>query len=164
MEDICIMMIGGGVQEARAVQVAKNHGFKVLVTDRNPSAPAFSNANYKAVIDGRDIEGLVAFALLNKKRMNISGVFTFTELVTSVASVAMATELPGVSLQSAVACQNKALCKAIWLEARIPTPAGTSAHSFDEALNIIRRIGSKVFIKPTVGFGDRRQGITGDTY
>ena len=146
-------MIGGGIQEVEAVRIAQKMGLKVIVTDRNPDAPCFPYADLTAVIDGRDIEGLIAYALLNKERLNIAGIFTLTELVTSVAAVASAADLPGVPVKSAVACQNKQLCKEIWKREGVPTPEGGVANSYEEAKRMFDRLGRKIFIKPLVGFG-----------
>ena len=65
-----IMMIGGGIQEVKAVEIAQSSGYKVIVTDRNEDAPCFAYADFTAVIDGRDIEALVAFTLINKDKLN----------------------------------------------------------------------------------------------
>ena len=37
-----IMMIGGGIQEVKAVEIAQSSGYKVIVTDRNEDAPCFA--------------------------------------------------------------------------------------------------------------------------
>ena len=150
-----VMMIGGGIQEVKAVEIAQSVGYKVIVTDRNKDAPCFSHADYTAKIDGRDIEGLIAYTLLNKEKLNIAGVFTLTELVTSVAAVANACGLSGVSLESAVACQNKQLCKKIWLKNKIQTPYGYGVSTFQEAKKLFKKLNNNIFIKPLVGFGGK---------
>lgn len=158
MKPKSVIMIGGGIQEIEAVRIAQKMGLKVIVTDRNQEAPCFPYADVTAVIDGRDIEGLIAYTLLNKKKFNIAGAFTLTELVTSVAAVASAADLPGVSVKSAVACQNKQLCKEIWKREGISTPEGGVANSYEEAKRMFDRLGGKVFIKPLVGFGGQNAG------
>ena len=150
-----VMMIGGGIQEVKAVKIAQSAGYKVIVTDRNIDAPCFHIADYTAKIDGRDIEGLIAYTLQNKEELNITGVFTLTELVTSVAAVANACDLPGVSLKSAVACQNKQLCKETWLKDKIPAPSGMVVKSISEAKSLYNKLNKKVFSKPIVGFGGK---------
>tara|TARA_B100000945_G_scaffold319145_1_gene325717 strand:+ start:3856 stop:5046 length:1191 start_codon:yes stop_codon:yes gene_type:complete len=150
-----IMMIGGGVQQINAIKIIHSCGYKVLVTDRNKNAPCFSIADYKAIIDGRDVESLIAFALLNKEVINLAGVFTLTELVTSVAAVANACKLPSVGLENAVACQNKQLCKKIWLENKISTPKGKVVNSFNESKEVFTLFKKNIFIKPVVGFGGK---------
>jgi len=159
-----VMMIGGGLQQIKAVTTAQQAGYKVLVTDRNTKAPCFEYANYVQVIDGKDIENLISYTLINKKELNITGVFTLTELVTSVAAVAEAAGLPGVSLFSAVACQNKQLCKKIWKDNDISTPKGDIVTSLREAKTLFNELSQKVFVKPIVGFGgvDSRKIISFD--
>ena len=66
-------MVGGGLQEIDAVKIAQEAGYKVLVTDKNENAPCFDYCDYKAVIDGRDIENLSSFILINKSKLNIKG-------------------------------------------------------------------------------------------
>ena len=153
-----VIMIGGGIQEVEAVRIAQSIGLKVIVTDRNSAAPCFQYADYTAVIDGRDIESLIAYTLLNKEKLNISGVFTLTELVTSVAAVAAAADLPGVPIKSAVACQNKQLCKEIWKKKGIPTPYGGIVTTYEEAEKMYLQLGGNIFIKPIVGFGGQKSG------
>lgn len=148
-----VMMIGGGIQEVKAVEIAQSAGYKVLVTDQNKNAQCCSVADYSAAIDGRDIEGLIAHTLLNKEKLNILGVFTLTELVTSVAAVSNACGLPGVSLKSVVACQNKALCKGIWLKDGIATPFGKTVRTKEEAVAYFNKLNHQTFVKPVVGFG-----------
>ena len=148
-----VMMIGGGLQEIKAVTIAQEAGYKVLVTDRNANAPCFEYADYVAVIDGRDVENLIAYVLINQEELNITGVFTLTELVTSVAAVSSATGLPSVSLSSAVACQNKQLCKKIWSDNDIPTPKGGVVTTLNDAQILFNELGQRVFVKPIIGFG-----------
>jgi len=147
------MMIGGGIQEVKAVEIAQSAGYKVIVTDRKEDAPCFSYADYTVTIDGRDIEGLIAYTLLKKEKLNITGIFTLTELVTSVAAVASACDLPGISIQSAVACQNKQVCKEIWIKNNIPTPKGKIIKTTEEAKLFFDVLNDNAFIKPLVGFG-----------
>ena len=146
-------MVGGGLQEIDAVKIAQEAGYKVLVTDKNENAPCFDYCDYKAVIDGRDIENLSSFILINKSKLNITGIFTLTELVTTVAAIAEAAKLPGVSLFSAIACQNKELSKEIWINHNIPTPMGKAVDSFEEAKELFFAYGNDIFVKPCIGFG-----------
>ena len=152
---ISVMMIGGGIQEVKAVEIAKSAGYNVIVTDRNSDAPCFPKADHTATIDGRDIEGLIAYTLRYKEILNISGVFTLTELVTSVAAVANACDLPGVSLASAVTCQNKQICKEIWLKNKIQTPRGQVVTSIHDARILFNKLNKRVFVKPLIGYGGK---------
>ena len=148
-----VIMIGGGIQEVNAVKTAQSMGLGVIVTDRDPNAPGFASADICLTIDGRNVESLAAYAIMNKNRLDIKGVFTLTELVTSVAVVAEAANLPGASIYSSVACQNKALSKKLWLEKNIPTPQAIVVVSETEAMKAFEKLGRKAFIKANIGFG-----------
>ena len=144
-------MIGGGIQEIPAVIKAKDLGYKVLVTDRNKTAQCFEFADGHQVIDGRDVESLIAYAVQN----NIDGVFTFTELVTSVAAVSDALEITDNALLSAVSCQNKHITATILRNADIPHPETFYCVTWDEAQGIIEYLNGVAFVKPIVGFGSK---------
>lgn len=148
-----VVMIGGGIQEVEAVKVAQSRGLRVIVTDRKPDAPCFDVADTCVVLDGRDVESLAAYTILNKKKADIRGVFTLTELITSVAVVAEAADLPGVPISPAVACQNKALSKRLWLDKGIATPQASIVDSKAEATKAFENLGRKAFVKANTGFG-----------
>jgi len=148
-----VMMIGGGIQEVEAVKVAQSMGLRVIVTDRNPNAPCFDVADTCVVLDGRDVESLAAYAIINKEKADIRGVFTLTELVTSVAVVAEAANLPGVPISSAVGCQSKVLSKRLWLDEGIATPQASIVGSKAKATRAFENLGRKAFVKANIGFG-----------
>jgi biotin carboxylase len=146
-----LLMIGGGIQEVPAVTRAKGLDYKILVTDRNENAPCFVFADGHKVIDGRDVEGLIAYAVQN----SIDGVFTLTELVTSVAAVSDALGITENSLLSAVSCQNKYIASRIFKSANVPHPITFYCVNWDEAQRAINHFGGEAFVKPIVGFGGK---------
>ncbi|MCH8199832.1 MAG: hypothetical protein IIA54_07185 [Chloroflexi bacterium] len=148
-----VMLIGGGVQEVRAVEFAQRLGYRVVVTDRLPDAPCVAAADESFVVDGRDIEGLVSLAGKLQTDGGLQGVFTLTELVTSVAAVSEALELPGASVASAETCQDKGLAKREWLRQSIETPAGGVVESREEAHQVFSSLSGPGIIKPVRGFG-----------
>jgi len=148
-----VMLIGGGVQEVRAVEFAHRHGYRVVVTDRSPDAPCVPLADESYVVDGRDTDRLVELALDLRDRDRLHGAFTLTELVTSVAAVTEACGWVGASVESAKICQNKGRAKQRWLEAGVATPDGVVVGSRTEATAGLKRLGRPSVIKPVVGFG-----------
>jgi len=148
-----VMLIGGGVQEVRAVEFAQRLGYRVVVTDRLPDAPCIAAADESFVVDGRDIEGLVSLARELQIDGGLQGVFTLTELVTSVAAVSEALELPGASVASAETCQDKGLAKREWLRQSIETPAGGVVENREEAHQVFSSLSGPGIIKPVRGFG-----------
>ncbi len=148
-----VMLIGGGVQEVRAVEFAQRLGYRVVVTDRLPDAPCVAAADESFMVDGRDIEALVSLAGELQTDGGLHGVFTLTELVTSVAAVSDALQLPGASVASAETCQDKGLAKREWLRQSIETPAGGVVESREEAHQVFSSLSGPGIIKPVRGFG-----------
>ena len=148
-----VVMIGCGIQEIEAVKIAKQAGFHVIVTDRNPDAPGFEYADECVVADGKDVESIIAYVLMNKERLNIRGMFTLVNLTTTAAIVANACGLPGISPSAAVAGQNKILMKRLLAAHDIPTPGFREVHTLAEAKNAFEEFGGQVFIKPANSFG-----------
>src|SRR3989344_8475532 len=96
-----VVMVGGGVQQVEAVNIAKKLGFFAIVTDRNRNAPCFANADLGVVLDGKDVAGISDFIRNNKDKYNIKGIFTCVNLASTAAEVAKNCNLPGVSPEAA---------------------------------------------------------------
>lgn len=150
-----VLMIGGGVQQVRAVELARELGYRVCVTDRYADAPCREAADELFTVDGRDTEGQVALALRLKEEGRLDGVFTLTELVTGTAVVAHAAGLPGASIPAAVRCQEKGLTKRRWLRDGISTPRGRLASGEEDVRLAFRELGPPCMLKPVTGFGGK---------
>lgn len=102
-----ILIVGGGLLQVPAVEAARSLGLKAIVTDGNPDAPAMSIADETHIIDIYDVPNHFALGLRLKDR--IAGVFTEgADAEVTVASVAEALGLPGISIEAAMNCKNKA--------------------------------------------------------
>jgi biotin carboxylase len=148
-----LLMIGGGLQQVRAIEIAKRHGYHLIVADRNKNCACSKIADDFYQVDGRDTEALISLGLWLQRENKLHGVFTFTELVTSVAAIVNACGLVGASLASAVNCQDKGLTKKILLENAISTPRGgvfSTDWSVDE---ILSKVSLPLIVKPVVGSG-----------
>ncbi len=148
-----LLMIGGGYQQVRAVEIARNNGYTVIVVDRNKNCPCSKSANEVYQIDGRDVESLVSLGIWLKSRSSLDGVFTFTELVTSVAAVAEACGLVGAGLSAAVKCQDKGLSKDIWMKNGIATPKGITHYGQLNIDEILSEVKCPLIVKPVTGSG-----------
>jgi len=150
-----IAMIGGGIQEVPAVKQVQDMGYQCIVTDRNPRAPAFRDADYKVCMDGQRplllIEQLEN--LETESDLELCGVFTLTELFVSVSRVADWFGLTGASLQASKNCHHKILAKQRWLNRGIPTARGEEVTTEEQALELFHFFDNDAFIKPDVGFG-----------
>ena len=148
-----LVMIGGGIQQTRAVELLKQSGYHVIVTDKSPAAPCFEYADECVIADGTDAETIIAYIIQNRVRLNIVGVFTLVNLTTTAAIVANACGLPGIKPAAAVAGQNKSIMKRIFREKGIPTPDFREVQTKQEALQAFEAFGGQAFIKPATSFG-----------
>jgi biotin carboxylase len=148
-----LVLVGCGVQEVEAVVTARRAGFRTVVLDRDPSAKGFDYADESVVIDGEDIESIVAYVLLNRKRLDIRGIWTSVNLTTTVSAVASACGMPGIPVSAAVGAQNKLLMKRLMVERGIPTPRFFEVSSLVEAHSALRELGGAAFVKSITGFG-----------
>lgn len=153
MDKKSIVIIGGGIQQIRAIELAKQCGYFVIVTDKSPNAHCFKYADECVIADGEDPESIIAYILANKDRLNISGVLSLVNLTTTASIVANACGLPGIPISAAVAGQNKALMKKIFKENNIPTPDFVEVFDENAAVEAFKAFGSKAFIKPATSFG-----------
>ena len=151
-----VIMVGGGIQEAPAVQRIKKLNYNIIVTDRNPNAPAFKEADISVNIDARDIQSLISWILLNKKKLNICGIFTLINQTPTVALVASATGLPSLPVEVVMNCDNKLLMKRKFKEYHLPTAGFFEVSSLDDVKRVFYKLKNKnLFLKAVDSFGGR---------
>lgn len=113
-----ILIVGGGLLQIPAVEAAHSLGLRAIVTDRNPDAPAMLIADEAHIVDIYDSPNHVALGMKLKDRL--AGVFTEgADVEVTVASVAAALGLPGISVEAAKRCKNKAWMRQMFEEADI---------------------------------------------
>ena len=149
-------MIGGGVQEIPAVIKLQEFGYRVIVVDRNKSAPAFEFADVKVIFDGKDIAGIVSWILAFREKYNISGIFTLTSLAPTVSLVANATDLPTLPVHVVMECDNKLLMKRRFVELNLPTAKYYEVSTPEEVISIVNKNQDKMYcLKVADGFGGK---------
>jgi len=152
-----IVMIGGGIQEVPAVKQVQDMGYQVIVTDRNPRAPAFRDADFHWTISGDRPREIVNEARCQDYSANLDveivGIFTLTELFVTVSKVAEELGLVAASVASSELCHHKIRAKQRWLNLGIPTARGCEVKTEEEALELFHFFDDGAFIKPDVGFG-----------
>ncbi|MFW6253166.1 MAG: hypothetical protein ACOC4F_04465, partial [bacterium] len=94
-----ILICGGGVMQLPAIRIARDEGLRVVVADGNPSCPGRSEADVFEHIDLKDDSSLTDCARSHR----VQAVFTAgTDFSLTVARVAAACGLPGVSVDAAM--------------------------------------------------------------
>ena len=148
-----LWMIGGGYQHVRAIEIAKKLGYTIIVSDKNKNCVCANIADEFIQIDGRDIESLISFGLKLKNQKKIDGVFTFTELTTSVATITQALGLPSSGIIGSVNAQDKGLSKTIWNKNKVSVPNGFLFYGQKGILDKIKKINFPLIKKPIKGSG-----------
>ncbi len=143
-----IVMIGGGIQEVPAVKQIQEMGYQVIVTDRNPRAPAFGDADEAWVIDAKEWQ-----VIATRCTDRMVGVFTLTELFVEVSRVADYCGFVAASPDASELCHHKIRAKQRWLNRGIPTARGEEVKTEAEAIELFHFFDNDAFIKPDVGFG-----------
>ena len=129
--DKSIIIVSAGIMQIPAIIKAKNLGYHVIATDKNPNAAGFQYCDYPVLIDSKDISGHLDFVQKYKRVFNICGAFAASDVAVTVAAMTNELGLPGISNDVAQRSHNKALMKSKWLEDGIPTPFGVQIKSID---------------------------------
>jgi biotin carboxylase len=142
-----IIIVSAGQMQIPAVLTAKKLGLFVIATDANPHAAAFQFCDLAVVLDTKDLQGHVKFALENKDRYNIKGAFAAADVPVVVAAITTALGLNGIPPEVAERSHNKTLMKERWMRDGIPTPRGIEVCSLKEATEALREIGLPAMVK-----------------
>jgi len=152
--DKYLLIIGGGILQVPAVDVAHSMGLKVIVADKSLDAPAMKNADVKAQLSTKDIEGTIkyakAFAENSEKGYNLVGVYTQgCDVEVTVAEVAAALGLPGIDVESAHCCNNKIKMRERLGKHNIAGPKFEFADNYEDAKEKALKIGYPLVVKST---------------
>lgn len=142
-----ILVVGAGVMQIPALQRARALGYYVVASDRNPEAPGFSFADERLVLDIKDVEGHVAWAIARAQAVNLKGAFAGADVAVTVANVCQALSLPGISVEVAQRSNNKAQMKQRWLRDKIPTPWSTEVATLAEARKVLAHVRFPLMVK-----------------
>ena len=118
-----LLIIGGGLLLIPTVKVAKSMGLKVCVVDQNPAAPAAAYADDLLEASTYNPSEVIARIREHGWERRFSGVFTAgADVEITVAEVALALGLPGISPEIAHRTNNKLLTKKALVGSGVPTP------------------------------------------
>jgi len=150
------MIIGAGIFQTVAIKQAKELGLKVLATDMDPNALGFEFADYTGIASTQDIDATVEFAKDFNQKHRIDGVITVgTDVSRSVAGVAEALGLVGVSPETALCATNKARMRECFWKHGVPAPKFKEVSTLEEANSAVDELGLPLVIKPVDSMGAR---------
>ena len=119
-----LVVLGGGVEAIPIIQRVKELGFRAVIVDGNPNAPA---ANLGYFIDASCYHAPEAITVLRASGMSFDGVMcAAVDAPVACAEVAAAFGLPGLSVEAARLGQDK------WIQKRILQHAGISVPLFEK--------------------------------
>ena len=159
MTKITILILGGGVMQLPAIKIAKEMGWTTIVADGIMNVPGKDYADYFENIDLKDTKGMIKAALGYKDTIGLDGVFTAgTDFSETVARVAAAAALPGISIEAAINASNKVKMREAFRTHGIPSPLFTSVRnvsSLDCAGIVDRGLKYPMVVKPVDNMGSR---------
>ncbi len=131
-------------------------GIRVVVSDGSEDAPGFAAADDHIIASTYDIEGTVAAARRYAQRHPIDGVICIaSDVPLTVASVAAALSLPGISVESAMLATDKLAMKRRFADDGVPIPSFFEVASADELAMKVSDHGLPLVLKPVDSRGAR---------
>ncbi|HSZ73742.1 MAG TPA: ATP-grasp domain-containing protein [Rhizomicrobium sp.] len=152
-----ILIISGGVEAADAARRAKEMGYTVVVSDRDPEAPGFAHADSCIIADVYGASETAAAAeRYNRKIRKIDGVICVAaDAPVTAATVAQRLGIPGLSLASAELASDKLAMKRRFSESGVPVPWFTAVETPQALQRVAIERGRNLVIKPVDSRGSR---------
>lgn len=155
-QDKYIIIVGAGLLLLPTIKIAKQMGLKVIATDWSKDAPGFRYADIPVLVSTKDVERSVQVARELAQKYNIAGVFTAgADVEVTVANVAHALGLPGISPEVAYICNNKVEMRKCLEKAGIAGPWFAEVSSIDDAKEFIQSVKFPVIVKAVDNCGSR---------
>jgi len=152
-----LLVVGGGIETVPAIERAKQMGLHVVVSDMNPRAPCFSVADDRLLASTYNVSATVAQAeQFHRNVRRVDGVICVaSDIPLTVAAVAAALDLPGISLEAAYLASDKLAMKEKFFADGVPVPWFMPVSSAAELRDIFRQRNQLLVIKPVDSRGAR---------
>ena len=152
-----IIILGAGVMQGPAINIAKELGFYTIALDGSSAAPCVHLADRFEKIDLKDKEGIENFARSIQSSCSRLGIMTAgTDFSASVAWTAEKLGLPGIPYEAALNASDKSRMRECFKKANLPSPdfiTVTAEHLADP--NYLPSIPYPLVIKPVDNMGSR---------
>jgi biotin carboxylase len=152
-----LLIVSGGVEAADAARRAKELGYYVVVSDRDPEAPGFAFADSRLLADVYSPEETAAAAArYNLKIRKIDGaICVAADAPMTVAAVLERLGLPGLSTESARLASDKLAMKECFKAAGVPVPWFAPVATPQCLTRVAIERGANLVIKPVDSRGSR---------
>lgn len=147
-----IFLLGAGVEQVTAIDLAHSAGLRVVAADGNAAAPGLARADVGLHLDIRDEDAVTAAA----RAHGVNGVMSHAvEIPQVVATVARRLSLPGLDPDVADRTTNKYRRYARLEEAGVPCPKHRIARSAAESVVRAGELAFPLVMKPVDNAGAR---------
>ncbi len=152
-----LMVVSGGTEAVPGIKRAKAMGLRVVVSDMNPDAPGFEFADDRLIASTYDVEQTITIARdYHHTCCKLDGVICMAaDVPLTVASVADALGLPGLSLETAHLAADKLLMKQRFARDGIAIPWFSQVLSLQQLQQFMQERGPRLVIKPVDSRGAR---------
>ncbi len=151
-----LLIVSGGREAVPAIAEARRMGLRVLVSDGAPDAPGLRLADAGLIASTYDAEATVEAARAYAARNPIDGVLAVAaDVPVTVAAVADALGLPGISLATAYLAADKLAMKERLRAAGVPVPWYAAVASAEALATLAARTSAPLIVKPVDSRGAR---------
>lgn len=152
-----LLIVSAGVEAVAGIEIAKSMGLHVVVSDVNPDAPGFAVADDQLLASTYDVDATVAAACGYHEQVRpLDGVMCIaSDVPLTVANVAAALGLPGISVESAQLATDKLAMKERFAADGVPIPWFSHVNSIENLNEFIAAQGLPLVIKPADSRGSR---------
>lgn len=151
-----VMILGAGIMQMPALNIAREMGWKTFCVDRDESAPAVDLCDHFLPIDLKDRVGLARAAGAYKEKYGLDGVMTVgTDFTPSVAWVAEKNNLPGIGYQTALDASDKVRMRACFDKAGLSSPPSVEMSPEMGPLLPLETLNFPLVVKPVDNMGAR---------
>ena len=152
-----ILIVSGGIEAADAARRAKELGYYVVVSDRDPEAPGFAFADSCLIADVYSpTETAAAAERYNRKIRRIDGVICVAaDAPVTAATVAHRLGIRGLPLHAAQTACDKLAMKRCFSDAGVPVPWFAPVETPQALQRIAIERGNNLVIKPVDSRGSR---------
>lgn len=152
-----LMIVSGGIEALHGIELAKSRGLHVVVSDINPDAPGIKTAHDALIASTYDVERTVEAAVhYNDNVRKIDGVMCLgADVPCTVAAVAKALNLPGISERSAHLAADKLAMKQQFSKDGVPAPWFQPVADLEDLRKVLCQQNGPLVIKPADSRGSR---------
>ncbi len=152
-----ILIISGGIEAVPGIQLARDMGLHVVVSDGDPYAPGFEYAHDRINASTYDILETVNKAKhYHENKRKLDGVICIaSDIPLTVASVAAELDLPGIPLESARVAMDKMAMKDKFNADGLLVPNYSRVYSVNDLKRAIKKWGYQLVLKPVDNRGAR---------